>query len=189
MYKLIQIETKSMDQVLFDNDMLSLISQHLNYHDVIRLMSVNKELNSIMLPIQEKKLTSVLNQSSEALIILRSSICFNPSENKSINVCIQEMRERKLNAFRNLIVNNWYVFHISGLYTTAFISLLIDRTSWFHDLFYTQKWYKYPEFRHLSKHIQIHNPEHYSKNDRALLYKALNIPKKSKASSSLLKKK
>ena len=177
-----------MDQVLFDNDMLLLISQHLNYHDVIRLMSVNKELNSIMLPIQEGKLTSVLKQSSEALITLRSTICFNPSENKSINVCIQELRESKLNAFRNLIVNNWYVFRISGLYTTAFISLLIDRTSWFHDLFYTQKWYKYPEFRHLSKHIQIHNPEHYSKNDLKLISIALNIPKKTISSSSLPKK-
>ena len=177
-----------MDQVLFNNDMLLLVSQHLNYHDVIRLMSVNKELNSILLSIQESKLSSVLKQSSEALITLRSTICFNPSENKSINVCIQELRERKLNAFKNLIVNNWYVFHISGLYTTAFISLLIDRTSWFHDLFYTQKWYKYPEFRHLSKHIQIHNPEHYSKNDLTLLSVALNIPKKIISSSSLPKK-
>ena len=168
-----------MEQVLFDNDILQIITQHLNYHDVIRLMSVNKELSVIMLPIQERMLASVLKQSSEALITLRSTVYFNPSiHNNSLSSCIQELRERKLNALKHLIVNNWCVFHINGLYTTAFLSLLVDTTSWFHNLFYTQKWYKYPEFTYLSKHIHINNPEHYNKNELALLSKALYVPKR-----------
>jgi hypothetical protein len=167
-----------MEDVFFDSDLLSMITEHLNYHDVIRLMSVNKDLSAILLPIQERMLAGVLRQASNSLITLRATICFNPSDNKSLNLCIQQMRERKLNALKNLIVDNWYVFHINSLYTTAFVSLLLDKTLWFHNLFYTQKWFKYPEFQDLSKHIHIHFPERYTKYELIMLSQALNIPKK-----------
>ena len=87
------------------------------------------------------------------------------------------MKQVKWDAITKLFNKYYYVFLTDKNFCNCFINLILDKNSYLHNVFYTEKWYLSRELKRMRKVIYIQNPNKYKRSELKDLSFFSNIKK------------
>ena len=142
---------------IFDNYYITyLVLDNLSLSDIFRLEIINKTFYSAIKDLITKKWVKEIYQPAcQCMVILKSDFILNIIDYKNY------MKQVKWDAITRLFNKYYYVFLIDNNIRNCFINLILDKNSYLHNIFYTEKWYMSRELERMRKVIFIQNPSNY----------------------------
>ena len=142
---------------IFDNYYITyLVLNNLSLSDIFRLETINKTFYSAIKDLIKKKwIIEIYQPACQCMVILKSEFIMNIIDYKKY------MKQVKWDAITKLFNKYYYVFLTDKNICNCFINLILDKNSYLHNIFYTEKWYLSRELERMRKVICIQNPNKY----------------------------